>query len=184
MSTFIGKILVIVIMVVSLVFLGISTVVFSTSKNWLTATSSDTKKIDELKKRLQVVQQEADTAKKSLEDAKAAVDAETKVLTGRLATLEEENKRDLEKIAATRELLVTAQKSARETLDEVQAKREQIQKIHQQQAAVDKQAGEYRRYQSELNDRVRELERILEPANKHRADLNKKPSGKLSALIH
>ncbi len=183
MSTFIGKILVIVIMVVSLIFLGISTVAYSTSKNWLTASGPDTKKIDELKKKLQTVQQDVDTAKKGLEDAKAAVDAETKVLTGRLATLEEENKRDLEKIAASREQLVTAQKTARETLDEVQAKREQIQKLHQQQIAVDKQASEYRRYQTELNDRVRELERILEPANKHRAEL-KKPSGKLSALIH
>ncbi len=39
--TFVGKILVIVIMAFSLLFLGISTVVFTTSKNWMAATKEE-----------------------------------------------------------------------------------------------------------------------------------------------
>ena len=39
--TFVGKILVIVIMAFSLLFLGISTVVFTTSKNWMAATKDE-----------------------------------------------------------------------------------------------------------------------------------------------
>ena len=50
--TYVGKILVIVIMAFSLIFLGISTVVFTTSKNWRTATEEQKKKVSELKKKL------------------------------------------------------------------------------------------------------------------------------------
>ena len=42
--TFVGKILVIVIMAFALLFLGISTVVFSTHTNWKTATEAEKKK--------------------------------------------------------------------------------------------------------------------------------------------
>ena len=44
--TFVGKILVIVIMAFSLLFLGLSTVVFTTSKNWMVATKAEQKKVD------------------------------------------------------------------------------------------------------------------------------------------
>lgn len=182
MSTFIGKILVTLIATLSLLFLGISTVVYSTSKNWQTATAPEQKKVDELKKKLQTVEQDVEAAKKGLEDAKAALAAETKTLSGKLATFEEENKRDLEKIASTKEQLVTAEETARATLNEVQAKREQIARLHQQQAAVEKQAGEYRAYQSELNDRIRELERILETASKNHAELHKR-GGHSAAML-
>jgi len=181
MSTFVGKILVIVITAVSLLFLGISTVAYSTSKNWLTAFGADQKKIDELKKKLQTVQQDAESSKKGLDDAKAALVVETKNLNAKLASLEEENKTDLEKINSIREQLVTAQKTARETLVQVQAKRQQIDELHQEQAAVDKQANEFRLYQTELTDRIHELERLLETANKNHSDL-KKPAGKFAAM--
>ena len=66
-------------------------------------------------------------------------------------------------------------------MQEVQAKREQIDQLHQQQAAVDKQASEFRHHQAELTDRIRELERILQTAAKNKSDLRKQPSGKFSA---
>jgi hypothetical protein len=44
--TFVGKILVIVIMAFSLLFLGLSTVVYTTSKNWMTATHNDNEMVD------------------------------------------------------------------------------------------------------------------------------------------
>ena len=46
MSTFIGKILVIVIASVALLFLGISTVAFSTARDWTKATAGLQKKVD------------------------------------------------------------------------------------------------------------------------------------------
>jgi chromosome segregation ATPase len=182
MSTFIGRILVIAITTLSLLFLGISTVAYSTARNWQSAPAAEQKKVDELKKKLQGLQPDLDLAKKALEDAKSALANETKSLTSKLASLEDENKRDLEKITSTRDQLVTAQQTARTTLEQIQAKREQIDKLHQEQVAVEKQANEFRLYQIELNDRIRELERILATATKNHSDLQK-PAGKLSALV-
>jgi len=51
--TFVGKILVIVIMAFSLIFLGISTVVFTTARNWRTATEEQKKKVSDLTKKTQ-----------------------------------------------------------------------------------------------------------------------------------
>ena len=82
--TFVGKILVIVIMAFSLLFLGISTVVFTTSKNWMTATKDEQKKVDELKKKLQDAQAVSDAAKNGLEKTKEAFTDETKNFTKRL----------------------------------------------------------------------------------------------------
>jgi chromosome segregation ATPase len=183
MSTFVGKILVVVITAVSLLFLGISTVVFATSKNWQTAFRDPQKKLDDLKKELSKAQSDADVAAKGLEDAKAALATETKNLGNRLSTLEEENKRNLEQINSVREQLVSAQATAQSTLEQVEAKRKQIEVLHQQKHAVEKQATHFKQHESELTDRIRELERILEPAVKNQSELQK-PSRKLSALIN
>ncbi len=183
MSTFIGKILVIVITSVSLLFLGISTVAYSTARNWQTATVAEQKKVDELKKKLAAVQSDAEVAKKALEDAKTSLAAETKGLGAKLSQLEEENKLDVDKIATTKDQLVAAEETARDTLVQVQAKREQIGRLNDQLAAVEKQATAFRQHQVELNDRIRELERILETATKNHSDLHKKPAGRFSAMV-
>ena len=50
--TFVGKILVIAIMAFSLLFLGISTVVFTTATNWKGKSDDQAKKIAEIQKKL------------------------------------------------------------------------------------------------------------------------------------
>jgi chromosome segregation ATPase len=180
--TFYGRILVIVIMAVSLIFLGISTVVFTTSKNWLTATKDVQKKVDDLKKKIQESQGIAETAKKVLEDAKTALATETKNLNARLAALAEDNNRDLDQITKVRGQLALAQQTAKSTLQEVEAKRVQIDGLHQQKSLVEKRANEFKQHVTELNDRIRELERILETAAKNKSDLHK-PAGRFSAFL-
>jgi hypothetical protein len=180
--TFVGKILVIVIMAFSLLFLGISTVVFTTSKNWLTATREEQKNVEQLKKKVQDAQAVADAAKKGLDDAKAAFATETKTLTQRLATLDEENKRNLEEMTSARKLVVTADETAKSTLQEVSAKRAQTELLRQQLSAVEKQANEFKLRQAELNDKIRELDRILESATKNNTDLREKVA-KFSTLL-
>jgi predicted nucleic acid-binding Zn-ribbon protein len=182
MSTFIGKIMVVAITTCSLLLLGISTVAYSTARNWQTATTAELKKIDELKKKLQTVQQDAEAAKKGLEDAKADLANDTKTLSAKLASFVEENKSDQEKSASAIEQLGVAEETAQKTLEQVQAKREQISQLHQQQAAVEKQASSFRAHQVELNDRIRELERILDTAAKNHSELHK-PAGKFSAMV-
>lgn len=184
MSTTIGKVLVIVITCVSLLFLGISSVAFSTARDWPKAVTAEQGKIDALKKKLQAVQQEIDVAKKVFEDAKTSLGTETKSLNARLTSLKEENTRDSDQAATVKEQLATAEVAASKLLQEVQAKREQIDQLHKQQAAVDQQAKEFRAHELRLTDLIRELERAQQTAAKHKSDLlRRRPGSKLSAAL-
>ena len=183
MSTFIGRILVIVITAVSLLFLGISTVAFSTASDWTKATQGLQKKVTDLKKDFQRLQEDQDKAKKALDDAKVALATETKSVNTRISAIKEESKRDIDKIASVRDELLKAHDTASKTLQEVEAKRKQIDQLHLQQAAVDKQANEFRLHQSPLTDLIRELERIIQTSVKNRSDLTKQPAAKFSAML-
>jgi hypothetical protein len=151
--TQVGKILVLVIMAFSLMFLGISTMVFTTSKNWRQETQ---KKADEVKKiqtSLQTEQARVAEAKKNLEDT---------------------NKRDLANIEAVRKDLVVAEQSAKTALEEAEARRKETMALREQKSAVEKQANEYQLRQAELNDHIRELERMLDTATKNNSDLRER----------
>ena len=100
-----------------------------------------------------------------------------------LLVLNEENKRDIDNITSVRAELQKAHETATKTLQEVEAKRKQVDDLHLQQAAVDKQASEFRLHQARLTDLIRELERILQTAARNKSDLHKQPSGKFSAML-
>ena len=180
--TFVGKILVIVIMAFALLFLGISTVVFSTAKNWMVATKAEQAKVDDLNKKLNDAKAGVEAAKKGLEDAKGQFDQEKKSLDNRLATLNDENSRNLAQITAVRGQLGVAEQTAKSTLEEVTAKREQTVQLRTLISGVEKQANEYKLHQAELNDRIRELERQLETAVKNNSDLRERVA-KFSTLL-
>jgi septal ring factor EnvC (AmiA/AmiB activator) len=180
--TFVGRILVIVIMLFSLIFLGISTVVYSTSKNWKTAHQEQVKKVDELKKKLSDAQAQKDAAAKGLEDEKGKFDALAKNLSNQISTLEDQNKRDNSQIQDVRGKLATAEQNAKLALDEVEARRKETILLRDQKSAVEKQANEFKLHQAELNDKIRELERVLETATKNNSDLRERV-GKFSTLL-
>jgi chromosome segregation ATPase len=172
--TFIGRILVIVITALSLLFLGISTVVFTTSKIWSKETSAQQSRVEELKKKLTDAQARSDVVKKALEDAKATFDQTTKALNSRLSQLTDDNTRNLTQINAVRDQLKTATQAAKATLDEVEAKRQEIAVLRRQKADVDRQTNDYKLHQADLTDRIRELERELETATKQQSDLRER----------
>lgn len=172
--TQVGKILVLVIMAFSLMFLGISTMVFTTSKNWKTETQKKADEVKKIQKSLQDEQGRVAAAKKALDDAKVFADQEKKSLDSRIRTLDDTNKRDLLAIEAVRKDLVVAEQSAKTALDEVEARRKETMLLRDQKSAVEKQANEFELRQAELNDRIRELERILETATKNNSDLRER----------
>jgi hypothetical protein len=180
--TFVGKILVIVIMIFSVIFLGISTVVFSTSKNWRAATQAERVKVDDLKKKLADAQAGKDAAVKGLEEAKAEFDGRAKALSDRLALLDAENKRDVEQLTTAKGQLITAQQNAKSTLDEIEARRKETNLLRDQKSAVEKQANEFKLHEADLNDRIREQERMLDTATKNNADLRERVA-KYSTLL-
>jgi hypothetical protein len=169
--TQVGKILVLVIMAFSLMFLGISTMVFTTSKNWKTETQKKAEEVTKIKKALADEQAWVAEAKKNLEDAKVYADQEKKSLESRIRTLEDTNKRDLANIEGVRKDLVVAEQSAKTALDEVEARRKETMALREQKSAVEKQANEYQLRQAELNDKIRELERMLDTATRNNKDL-------------
>jgi septal ring factor EnvC (AmiA/AmiB activator) len=180
--TFVGRILVIVIMLFSLIFLGISTVVYSTSKNWRAATQEQVKKVDELKKKLSDAQAQKDAAAKGLEDEKNKFDALAKNLNNEISTLEDQNKRDNSQIQDVRGKLAVAEQNAKSALDEVEARRKETMLLRDQKSSVEKQANEFKLHQAELNDRIRELERMLDTAKKNNGDLLER-AAKFSTLL-
>ncbi len=181
--TQVGKILVLVIMAFSLMFLGISTMVFTTSKNWKTETQKKAEEVTKIKKALQDEQARVAAASKELADAKSYAEQEKKSLESRLRTLEDTNKRDLLSIEAVRKDLVVAEQSAKTALDEVEARRKETMALREQKAAVEKQANQFQLRQAELNDRIRELERMLDTATKNNSDLRERVA-KYTTLLH
>src|SRR5215212_8901224 len=85
--TFVGKILVIVIMAFALMFLGISTVVFTTATNWKQATDAQKKQVAELSKKNSDATASLGTLKTELEKAKADHALTQKGLENRIAAL-------------------------------------------------------------------------------------------------
>jgi hypothetical protein len=180
--TYVGKILVIVIMAFSLIFLGISTVVFTTAKNWRTATEEQKKKVGDLTKKLNDAQAGVQAAQKELEAAKGGFNALAQQLNDRIKLLEDENKRSQDQITAARGQVGIAQTNAKTALDDADARRKETEQLRAQKSAVEKQANEFKLRQAELHDRIRELERILETANKNNSDLRDR-AAKFSTLL-
>jgi uncharacterized protein YlxW (UPF0749 family) len=172
--TQVGKILVLVIMAFSLIFLGISTMVFVTSKNWKDATAKKDAEVKKIQGELRSEQAKLAEAKKNLEDAQAASQAATKALNSRIKTLEDQTNQDRAQITETRTRLEVATQSAKSALEEVDARRRETTLLREQKAAVEKQANEYQLRQAELNDRIRELERMLDTATKNNTDLRER----------
>jgi septal ring factor EnvC (AmiA/AmiB activator) len=180
--THVGKILVLVIMAFSLLFLGISTVVFSTAKNWKTATEEQKKEVEKVKQKLSEAQAKADEAKKQLTDTQTAAAEVTKQLNNRIRELENQNKLDLDQITNVRGQLVKAQESAKSALDDLESKRNETNLLRSQKSVVEKQANEFKLRQAELNDKIRELERMLDTATRNNSDLREKVA-KFSTLL-
>ncbi len=180
--TQVGKILVLVIMAFSLIFLGVSTMVFVTSKNWKDATAKKDAEVKKIQGQLQTEQGKLAQAKKDLEDAQAAAQQQTKTLNSKIQTLDEQNKRDLAQIEAVRKDLAVATQSAKSALEEVDARRKETTLLREQKSAVEKQANEYSLRQAELNDKIRELERMLDTATKNNTDLRERVAKYTSLL--
>src|SRR5271156_3284431 len=98
--TFVGKILVLVIMAFSLIFLGFAGVVFTASKNWRTATQEEKKKVDDLSKKLTDAKADAGAAKKELEDEKAKFAASSKVLENDVSSRDDRIKAIMSELTA------------------------------------------------------------------------------------
>src|SRR5512135_1841876 len=109
--TFVGKILVIVIMAFALLFLGISTVVFTTATDWKLETERQRAEVRKLQDKNRDATAALEAAKRDLAAAKASHEAAEKVLENRIAALEADTERLEGELTRSRTAQEVAQQS-------------------------------------------------------------------------
>jgi len=169
--TFVGRILVILIMLFSVLFLGSSTVVFMTATNWKA-------KSDDLKTQLQKATTQLNDAKARLTTAegqlKAAKDEHSKQIAereNRIADLEKQTKDAEAESTQAKSQLETAQQTARVALAEATARKSQIDVLLETQSKAQTQANQFSAQNIELTDQIRVLERQKTTAEQNAKDL-------------
>jgi uncharacterized protein YlxW (UPF0749 family) len=169
--TFVGKILVLVITALALVFLGVSTVVFTTATNWKEATQAERTKVSDLQRKTSDLTAQLEKAKNDYAAVQASHKAALKQQEDRVAELEASIKRTEGDIENTRRELGVAQENAKLALAEAASEKQERDQLREQKSAVEKQANEYKIRQTELNDQIRELTRMLQTATSNANDL-------------
>ena len=169
--TFVGKILVILIMAFSLVFLGVSTVVFTTATNW--KTKAETAK-SELAKKTSLASDKENLAKEAQAKLDNAIAEHAKLV------LDKENRiKDLEKktddanaqATEARGALEVAQKNAQVALAEATSLKVETDTLNETLNKAQAQATQFNTQNLDLTDRIRILERQKETAEQNAKDL-------------
>lgn len=169
--TFVGKILVIVILAFALFFLALSTVVFTASTNWRESYGEVTKNRDEL-------QQQLNTAKNDLAAQKAALDKEVADRDARIGQLTAQST-DLDnqidtlrtEVTSLRTQVEEAQRTTQTQVQLAQAATAEAAQLREQFQAAQQVANDYAAQQSQLNEQIFNLERQLDTATRNNEDL-------------
>ncbi len=169
--TFVGKILVILIMALSLIFLGVSVVAFTTAKNWKEETAKQQDAVKKVQASLATAKEQADANEKKLVAATADHATATKALENRINTMQQDNEKAQGEITTARTALTEAQSNAALALAETKARTEDVQKLRDQLTAVTDQANKFKIQQTELNNEILNLKRMLDVANRNSANL-------------
>ena len=180
--TFVGKILVILIMIFAMVFLAVSTVVFTTEKDWKAAKEAESKKVSKLQTDLTSAKAEVDKIRADLTAAKSQAEAEVKAKDQAIATLQAETKTAQDQATQANTALGVADQNAKIALEEADSKRKEVEQLRAQKADVEKQANEYKLRQTELNDKIRELERANQTLENNAKDLRDRNARLATAL--
>jgi cell division protein FtsL len=169
--TFVGKILVLVITALALVFLGVSTVVFTTATNWKEETKKQQENVRKLQAQTSDLNSQIEGLKKDKTAAETSHKAAMKLQEDKVANLEADIKRAQDENTKSLGSLEVAQQNARTALEDSSARKQETELLREQKAAVEKQSNEFKLRQTELNDKIRELSRMLETATNNSNDL-------------
>jgi hypothetical protein len=169
--TFVGKILVILIMAFSLVFLGVSTVVFTTATNWKDKSTKQAEETKKIQGQLRDAQAKVTAAEGQL---KTATDEHKKQIAEkdtRIADLDKQTKDAEGEMTQARSQLETAQQTAKTSLAEATARKGEIDVLNETLAKAQKQANDFSAQNIELTDQIRILQREKATAEQNAKDL-------------
>ena len=169
--TLVGKILVIIIMVFAIVFLTVSVVVFTTAKNWKEESATNKTQIQKIQGEVNQAKAESDRLNGELEQAKQAHETVVGQFEADKAVLEASSNKRQEEITEQRQLLETALSNTKIAVQDAEDRKKETELLREQLAAVQKQSNEFKLAQTELNDRIRILERELDVAKTNNSDL-------------
>jgi hypothetical protein len=171
--TFVGKILVILIMAFSLVFLGVSTVVFTTATNWKTKSEEQKSQISKVNTSLADAKAKLTTAEGQLKAAKEEHKKQLDERDIRLADLKKAKDEAEDEMTKARAQLEDAQQRAKVALAEATARKGEIDILLETQAKAQAQANQFSAQNIELTDQIRVLQREKATAEQNAKDLRK-----------
>jgi vacuolar-type H+-ATPase subunit I/STV1 len=169
--TFVGKILVILIMLFSVLFLGFSTVVFTTATNWKAKSEELTKKSAELNKNLNSAKAQLAQAETQLKTAQDEHKKQILEKDKRIGDLTKQTADAEAEMASARSSLEVAQNNAKVSLAEATARKGEIDVLNETLEKAQKQANEFNSQNIELKDNIRVLERSKTAAEQNAKDL-------------
>ncbi len=169
--TFVGKILVVLISLLAMVFLGVSVVVFSTATNWQERTKIERTKVADFQKKNSDLDAQFKLEQANLEKAKGDHVAAVKLAETRIETLQNEIKQTQSEVTAAQGALEKLNQSNAVALAEAAQRRTETEQIRGQKSEVEKQANEFKIQQTELIDKIRELERQNKTLDDNNKDL-------------
>jgi predicted nucleic acid-binding Zn-ribbon protein len=169
--TFVGKILVILIMAFSLVFLGISTVVFTTATNWKDKSGKQAEDIKKVTGQFNDAKAKATAAEVQLNTAKDEQKKQLDARDLRIADLEKQVKDAEGEMTQARAQLETAQQTSKVALSEATARKGEIEALIETQSKAQAQANQFSSQNIELTDQIRVLQREKATAEQNAKDL-------------
>ena len=169
--TFVGKILVILIMAFSLVFLGVSTVVFTTATNWKAKADNQKTEITKLQGRLNDLDARVKDAQGKLDTARQEHSTLVSQKESRIKELDKAVADATDQMVQARGQLEVAQKNAQVSLAEATARKGEIDTLNETLGKAQGQANQFNTQNIDLTDRIRVLEREKATAEQNAKDL-------------
>jgi len=169
--TFVGKILVIVIMICSVIFFGLTVVAFVSTTNWREAFTEQKKKNDDLQKQVNDNKTLAETRANELAKAQADHKAEVDQLNAQIKDAQAKMEDQQKKAEDVTKQLEVAQQTAKDAAADALARAKDTDTLKENLSAAQKQANEFKLQQTDLNERLRVLERELNVAKANNTTL-------------
>lgn len=169
--TFVGKILVILIMAFSLVFLGVSTVVFTTATNWKDKSAKQDADLKKLQGQVNDYKAKVAAADGQLTAAKEEQKKQLAERDVRIADLKKQADDASDEMTKARSQLEAANQRAGVALAEATARKGEIDVLIDTQSKAQAQANQFSAQNIELTDQIRVLQREKATAEQNAKDL-------------
>jgi len=172
--TFVGKILVGLIVFFSVVFLTVSIVAFTATRNWAEEVTAQKKLVQAKSTELSTVKAELDTRKGELDAAKSEFQKLETGLKNRIAEQDAETKQAKTQLSEQIGNLEKAQENVRVAQAEAEARRTESDNLRKINSDIAERENALKIKQTDLNDQIRELQRDLQVAQENNRDLRDK----------